>query len=407
MTETHSYRTVDTGKHSTRRDYSKVSGALELPNLVEIQTDSFDWFTKTGIKEVFDDIYPIQNYSGNIRLKLLDFKFEEPHYSPSESKYREVNYAAPLHANMELEIIDEDTGEVITRRENVFLGDFPMMTPTGTFIINGAERVIVSQIVRSPGAYFDIQTDDKTGKEMYDGELIPSRGTWLEFLTDDKKNALGRIMNMSVDRKRKILSTILLKCIGFSLNLERGEDAFSTKKAETFLKALGLPVYEDLINNNDDREFLNIYEAVYTSFFGPYEEIVNTLQADKTKTLENALLEMHKNQKQDEVPTIEGAATLMNAKFFDQKKYDLTPAGRYKLGKKLNVIDRVEHHVLAEDLLSADGTVLYKKGTKIEKAQRNILREELKKGSHVEAFPFRYSFSHPTVVEVETSDKLA
>ncbi|MBQ1477756.1 MAG: DNA-directed RNA polymerase subunit beta [Erysipelotrichaceae bacterium] len=407
MKETQSYRIVETGKHSTRRDYSKVSGSLELPYLVEIQTDSFDWFKKTGIKEVFDDIYPIQNYSGNIRLKLIDFEFEEPKYSVSESKYREVNYAAPLKANMELEIIDEDTGEVITRREEVFLGDFPMMTPTGTFIINGAERVIVSQIVRSPGAYFDTQTDDKTGRDMYDGELIPSRGTWLEFLTDDKKNALGRIMNMSVDRKRKILSTILLKCIGFALNLERGEDAFNVNKAKTFIKALGLPVHEDLINSNDDREFLNIYEAIYTSFFGPYEEIVNTLQADKTKTMENALLEMHKNQKQDEVPTIEGAATLMNAKFFDQKKYDLTPAGRYKLGKKLNVIDRIEHHVLAQDLLKADGSVLYKKGTLIEKAERNVLREELKKGSHVEAFPFRYSFSHPTIVEVPTADKLA
>ncbi len=407
MKETQSYRIVETGKHSTRRDYSKVSGSLELPNLVEIQTDSFDWFKNEGIREVFEDIYPISNYSGNVRLKLLDYEFGEPKYSVTESKYREVNYAAPLKANMELEIIDEDTGEVITRREEVFLGDFPMMTPTGTFIINGAERVIVSQIVRSPGAYFDVQTDDKTGREMFDGELIPSRGTWLEFLTDDKKNALGRVMNMSVDRKRKILSTILLKCIGFSLNLERGEDAFNTNRIKTFLKAFGLPVYDDLINSNDDREFLNIYEALYTSFFGPYEELVNTLQADKTKTMENALLEMHKNQKQDEVPTIEGAASLMNAKFFDQKKYDLTAAGRYKLGKKLNVIDRIEHHVLAEDLYKADGSILYKKGTLIEKAERNVLREYLKKGSHVTAFPYRYSFSHPTVVEVETSDKLA
>ena len=224
MTQT--YRIVESGKHSTRRDYSKVSGNLELPNLVEVQTDSFKWFTKEGIKEVFDDIYPIQNYSGNIRLKLLNFEFGEPKYSVAETKYREEDYRAPLKANMELEIIDEDTGEVITRKEEVFLGDFPMMTPTGTFIINGAERVIVSQIVRSPGAYFDTQMDDKTGKEAFSGELIPSRGTWLEFLTDDKKNALGRIMNMSVDRKRKILSTILLKCIGFSLNLERGEDGF-------------------------------------------------------------------------------------------------------------------------------------------------------------------------------------
>ena len=405
MTQT--YKTVKLGKHSSRRDYSKVSGALELPNLVEVQTDSFKWFTSEGIKEVFEDIYPIQNYGGNIRLKLLNFAFGEPKHTVAESKYREEDYRAPLNANMELEIIDEETGEVITRKEEVFLGDFPMMTPTGTFIINGAERVIVSQIVRSPGAYFDTAMDDKTGKDSFSGELIPSRGTWLEFFTDDKKNALGRLMNMSVDRKRKILSTILFKCIGFSLNLEKGEDGFDVEKVKTFIRAMGLDVYEDLINQNDDREFLNIYEAIYTSFLGAYEEITNTLQADKTKTTDAALLEMHKNQKQDEVPTVDGAASLMNAKFFDQKKYDLTAAGRYKLGKKLSVIDRMEHHVLAEDVLNADGSVLYKKGTMITKVERNVLREYLNKGSHVEAFPFRHSFSHPTVVEVPTTDKLA
>ena len=401
------YKILNSGRHSSRRDYSKVSGNLDLPNLVEVQTDSFKWFTTEGIKEVFDDIYPIQNYGGNIRLKLLNFEFGEPKYSVSETKYREEDYCAPLKANMELQIIDEETGDVITRKEEVFLGDFPMMTPTGTFIINGAERVIVSQIVRSPGAYFDIQTDDKTGKETFAGELIPSRGTWLEFLTDDKKNALGRIMNMSVDRKRKILSTILLKCIGFSLNFERGEDGFDIDRVKTFLKAMNLDVYEDLINQNDDREFLNIYEAIYTSFLGAYEEITNTLQADKTKTMDAALLEMHKNQKQDEVPTVEGAANLMNAKFFDQKKYDLTAAGRYKLGRKLSVVDRIEHHVLAQDVHKADGSILYRAGTAVEKEERNVLREQLAKGSHVEAFPFRHIFSHPTIVEVDTNNKLA
>ena len=282
-----------------------------------------------------------------------------------------------------------------------------MMTPTGTFIINGAERVIVSQIVRSPGAYFDNITDDKSGKESFYGELIPSRGTWLEFLTDDKKNALGRLMNMSVDRKRKIISTILLKCIGFSLNIEDGENCTDVEKMKTFLKAFGLDVHEDLIEQNDSREFLSIYEALYTSFLGAYEEIDNTLQADKTVTTEAALLEMHRNQKQDEVPTVDGAISLMNAKFFDQKKYDLTAAGRFKLGKKLNVIDRIENNVLAQDLYKADGSILFKKNTLIKKEERNILREELVKGSHVEAFPYRYSFSHPTIVEVETKDKLA
>ena len=405
--ETQSYTINELGKHSSRRDYTKVSGTLNLPNLVEIQTDSFNWFCNEGVREVFEDIYPIQNYGGNIKLNLIDYEFGEPKYSVAEAKYREVNYAAPLNANMELEITDNETGEVITKTENVFLGDFPMMTPTGTFVINGAERVIVSQIVRSPGAYFDMSIDDKTGRETFNGELIPSRGTWLEFLTDDKKTALGRIMNMSVDRKRKMLSTVLLKTIGFSLNPEKGEDGFSVDKVKKFIKAMGLTVYDDLIHQNDDREFLNIYEAIYTSFLGAYEEICNTLQADKTDTLDKALIEMHKNQKQDEVATVEGASTIMNAKFFDQKKYDLTPAGRYKLRKKLNVYERIENHNLAQDVYKADGTLLFKKGAHIGKNERNILKEELQYGSHVEVFPFRHSFSHPTIVEVDTKHKLA
>ena len=166
MTEKQTYHLTALGKDSYRRDYSKVSGGLALPNLVEIQTDSFRWFLTEGIKEVFEDIYPISNYGGNIRLKYLDYEFGKPKYSASEAKYREVNYAAPLRARMELEIINESTGELFTKNEEVFLGDFPMMTDTGTFIINGAERVIVSQIVRSPGAYFDATTDDKTNKEL-------------------------------------------------------------------------------------------------------------------------------------------------------------------------------------------------------------------------------------------------
>ena len=407
MTEKQTYHNVELGKHSTRRDYSKVSGKLDLPNLVEIQTDSFKWFVEEGIKEVFEDIYPIQNYSGNIRLKFIDYEFCEPKYTVTESKYREVNYAAPLKAKMELEIINEETGELFTKFEEVFLGEFPMMTETGTFIINGAERVIVSQIVRSPGAYFDIASDEKTGKEIFDNELIPSRGTWLEFVTDEKKTTTGRLLNMSVDRKRKILSTILFKAIGFSLNLEKGEDAFNVSRIKKLLTAMNLNIYDDLINQNDDREFLNIYEAIYTSFLGGYEEITNTLQADKAKTCNEALITMYENQKSDEVPTMDGAVNLMNAKFFDQKKYDLTKAGRYKLNKKLNVIDRMENNVIKEDIYKADGSVLYKAGTFITKNERNVLKEELTKGTHVYAFPFNHAFSHPDSILVDTENKLA
>ena len=156
-----SYRLVTTGKDTVRRDYTKYSGTLPIPNLVEIQTNSFDWFMKEGIREVFEEVYPIQNYSGNIRLKFIGYEFGEPKYSLDECKYREVNYTTPLKARMELEMVDSTTGEVIIKEDEVFLGEFPLMTNSGTFIINGAERVIVSQIVRSPGAYFKIGTDEK------------------------------------------------------------------------------------------------------------------------------------------------------------------------------------------------------------------------------------------------------
>ena len=165
MENKETYHVVQYGKKATRRDYSKVSSGLALPDLTEIQTASFEWFLKEGIREVFDDIYPITNFNENIRLKFLDYEIGEPKYSISECKYREASYNAPLRAKMELEILDQNTGEVITKWEDVFLGDFPLMTPTGTFIINGQERVIVSQIVRSPGAYFDIISEERTGKD--------------------------------------------------------------------------------------------------------------------------------------------------------------------------------------------------------------------------------------------------
>ena len=280
MEKNQSYRLVQMGKKAVRRDYSKVSGELDLPNLVEIQTDSFEWFQQEGMKEVFEEIYPISNYNENIRLKFMDYEFGTPKYSVNECKIREANYAAPIKAKMELEIDDPSTGERIIKHEEVFLGDFPLMTDSGTFIINGAERVIVSQIVRSPGAYFEIGTEDKTGKELYQSELIPSRGTWLEFMSDGKKQALGRILNMRVDRKRKILSTILLKAVGLSLNIEKGEDAFETSTFKTFLSSFGLSVNEEIEVVNEQREFLNLYLLMYSAFFGNYEELANTLRSE-------------------------------------------------------------------------------------------------------------------------------
>ena len=405
MENKQTYHVVHYGNKATRRDYSKVSSGLDLPDLVEIQTAAFDWFLRDGIKEVFDDVYPISNYAGNIRLKFLDYEFGEPKYSISECKYREVNYSAPLKGKMELEVMDPETGEVITKNEEVFLGDFPLMTPTGTFIINGAERIIVSQIVRSPGAYFDIESEERTGRDTYKCELIPSRGTWLEFMSDDKKAALGRILNVSIDRRRKVLSSILFKAIGLSLNLERGENAFDTTNMKKFLKALNLPVNSDVIVPEEEREFQNNYMLLYTAIFGNYEEVRNTLAADKTKTKNEALLTVYENQRADEIATIDGAITLMDAKFFDYRRYDLTKAGRYKVHKKLSILDRMEGLSLEKDLVSAEGKTLVKKGVVIDKELRNELRAEIDKGINCRALPFTHTFSHPSTAVMDTSWK--
>ncbi len=406
MAKKDSFKIVAEGKKATRRDYSKVSGQLDLPNLVEIQTNSYEWFQREGIREVFDEIYPIQNYAGNIKLNFLNYEFEEPKFNAVESQYREINYTAPLKAIMELEIEDNTTGELITKQEEVFLGDFPLMTESGTFIVNGAERVIVSQIVRSPGSYFSTGFEEKTGRETFASELIPSRGTWLEFLTEMKKQATGRILSMSIDRKRKILSTILFKAIGMSVDLDRTDDSFDATQMRKFLTALGREVDEEVVHDTDDKEFLELYLTLYGSYFGKYDEIENTLIQDKVHTTQEALLNIYENQRSDEIPTIDGSITLMNAKFFDSKRYDLTKAGRYKLGKKLFVVDRMSKKHLAHDILDCNGDVLYTAGTYVDREIRNDLRIQMSKGMHVSAFPYNTLFHHKDVVSIPTSYNL-
>ena len=402
MDSNKAYRIVNCGKKSTRRDYSKVSGKLELPNLVEIQTDSFKWFTRKGIQEVFEEVYPIENYGKNIKLNFIRYHFDEPKYNAEQSMYRECNYAAPLYAEMELEITDPETGELVTKNEEVFLGDFPLMTETGTFIINGAERVIVSQIVRSPGAYFSESYDDKTGKQNFECELIPSRGTWLEFMTEQKKTMSGRMINVSIDRRRKVLFSILFKAIGMSLNLEVNEDTLDTKDMETFLHAIGRK-WSDVAVDEENREYMNLYLLLYTAFFGKYEEVENSLLNDKVKTTQEALLSFYENQRSDEIPTLDGSITLMQAKFFDHRRYDLTKAGRYKLRKKLNAIARMDGMHLAHDIVDVNGNVYMEKGLMIHRDERNALREELAKGPYCTAYPFRAEFHEADVVMIPTS----
>ncbi len=392
------YRIVPEGKKAFRRDYSKVSGKLELPNLVEIQTNSYDWFIKNGIEEVFSEIFPIESFNKNIKLKYKGYHFDPAKYNAEESMEKECNYAAPLYVDMELEIVNEN-GEVITKDDTVFLGDFPLMTETGTFIINGAERVIVSQIVRSPGAYFSESYDNKTGRQNYACELIPSRGTWLEFMTEQKKNTNGRALNVSIDRRRKILASIFLKALGMSFSLEKGEDAFETRELNQFLQAIDKAPNHP-ITDEGNREYMNQYLMLFNSFFGKNEEIENTLLADKVKTTEEALLSFYENQRSDEIPTLEGSITLMQAKFFDPRRYDLTKAGRYKLGKKLNAYARTMNATLAHDIIGVDGQVVLPAGTHVTRDERDALAAALAKGSYMNPYPFKPEFLESDIVEI-------
>ena len=314
----------------TRRNYSRISGSLELPNLVEIQTNSYKWFKEVGIKEVFDDIYPITNFNETLSLEFVDCAFDEPKYSVNESKDRDANYAAPIRATLRL--INSGTGEI--KEQEVFMGDFPLMTDSGTFIINGAERVIVSQLVRSPGAYF-ADAIDKSGKTVFEGSIIPSRGTWLEFENDAKD-----VLNVRIDRNRKIPGTVLLRALGLSSN-------------------------EDIID-----------------VFGDHEFILNTLAKDNTTNTEEALIEIYNKLRPGEAATLEGATSLLYTRFFDPKRYDLAKAGRFKFKKKLSLLDRIAGRVLAEDVKDVDGNVVCTKGTVITNEVIDTLRPVFEAGAH-------------------------
>ena len=314
----------------TRRNYSRISGSLELPNLVEIQTNSYKWFKEVGIKEVFDDIYPITNFNETLSLEFVDCAFDEPKYSVNESKDRDANYAAPIRATLRL--INSGTGEI--KEQEVFMGDFPLMTDSGTFIINGAERVIVSQLVRSPGAYF-ADAIDKSGKTVFEGSIIPSRGTWLEFENDAKD-----VLNVRIDRNRKIPGTVLLRALGLSSN-------------------------EDIID-----------------VFGEHEFILNTLAKDNTTNAEEALIEIYNKLRPGEPATLEGATNLLYTRFFDPKRYDLAKAGRFKFKKKLSLLDRIAGRILAEDVKDIDGNVVCTKGTVVTNEVVDKLRPVFEAGAH-------------------------
>jgi DNA-directed RNA polymerase subunit beta len=298
-----------------RASFAKEKEVLSMPNLIEVQKDSYRWFMEEGLKEVFEDISPITDFSGNMSLEFLDFNLNgEPKYTIDEAKERDATYSAPLKVRTRL--TNEETGEV--QDHEIFMGDFPLMTETGTFVINGAERVIVSQLVRSPGIYY-AKTLDKMGKPLYSCTVIPNRGAWLEYETDSND-----VFNVRVDRTRKIPVTVLIRALGV------GTDA----------------------------EIIDM--------FGEDPKLLATMERDIAKNKDDGLIEIYKRIRPGEPPTVESSESLLNAMLYDNKRYNLARVGRYKFNKKLALRARVLGQKLAEDVVDPNGEVLATAGTVID-----------------------------------------
>lgn len=326
---------VQYGRHRQRRSFAKISEVLELPNLIEIQSSSYQWFLDEGLKEMFQDISPIEDFAGNLSLEFIDYSLGEPKYSVEESKERDATYSAPLR--VKLRLLNKETGEV--KDQDVFMGDFPLMTEVGTFIINGAERVIVSQLVRSPSVYYSAKLD-KNGKKGFTATVIPNRGAWLEYETDAKD-----VVYVRIDRTRKLPVTVLLRALGF------GSD-------------------QEIIDLIGDNEYLR-----------------NTLEKDNTETVEKALLEIYERLRPGEPPTVENAKSLLYSRFFDPKRYDLANVGRYKMNKKLHIKNRLFGQRLAETLADPEtGEIIAEKGTVLDRRELDKLIPYLEKGTGFKTF---------------------
>jgi DNA-directed RNA polymerase subunit beta len=338
---------VQYGKRA-RRSYARINEVLEVPNLIEIQQRSYQWFLDEGLREMFQDISPIQDFTGNLVLEFIDYNLGEPKYSVDDSKERDVTYAAPLRVKVRL--FNKETGEL--KEQEVFMGDFPLMTDTGTFIINGAERVIVSQLVRSPSVYFSAKVD-KNGKRVYTATVIPNRGAWLELETDAKD-----IIYVRIDRTRKIPVTVLLRALGF------GTDA----------------------------EIIDL--------LGDGEHIRNTLDKDNTDSTEKALIEIYERLRPGEPPTLDNAKSLLIARFFDPKRYDLANVGRYKINKKLHIKNRLFNQRLAETLIDPEtGEIIAEAGQIIDRRILDSILPHLENGVGFKTFGVAKS-----VTEVDTFD---
>jgi DNA-directed RNA polymerase subunit beta len=314
---------VQLGKR-TRMSYSRIDEVLEMPNLIEVQKNSYKWFLEKGLQEVFDDVSPITDYTENLVLEFVDYYFDEnPKYSVEECKDRDVTYSKPLKVRVRL--INRETGEV--KEQEVFMGDFPIMTDQGTFVINGAERVIVSQLVRSPGVYY-AETIDKTGKPLYSATLIPNRGAWLEYETDSND-----IMYVRVDRTRKINVTVLLRALGYGTDIQ--------------LKEL----------------------------LGEDERLLATIDSDNANSVEEGLLEIYKRLRPGEPPTVESANQLLRSLLFDSKRYDLARVGRYKFNKKLALSARISGRVAAATVVDPNsGEILAEAGERISREKADEIQ---------------------------------
>ena len=321
------YKLKQSGDYRQRRNFSMIKNSLELDNLLQIQKESYQWFTKTGIKEVFEDLLPIESFSGSLSLDFVDYEFDTPRYSLKECKDRQITYASPL--KVQARLFNNETGEV--KEQEIFLGDMPLMTESGTFIINGAERVIVSQLVRSPSVYYSKEID-KNGKPVFASKVIPTRGTWLEYETDAKD-----VIYVRIDRTRKVPITTLLRAFGLSA----------------------------------DEEIIDV--------FGQNEFLKNTIEKDSTKNTDEALIEIYEKLRPGEPTTLDSSKNQLITRFFDNFRYDLAKVGRYKFNKRLNITDRLLNNVLAQDII-VDGETIFTDGTKITKEVYEKLQELLANG---------------------------
>ncbi len=321
------YKIKQSGDYRKRRNFSMIKNSLELDNLLQIQKESYQWFVTEGVKEVLEDFSPVESFSGSLSLEFNDYVFDTPRYSIKECKDRQITYAAPL--KVQTRLFNNETGEV--KEQEIFLGDMPLMTDSGTFVINGAERVVVSQLVRSPSVYFSKEVD-KNGKPVFASKVIPTRGTWLEYETDAKD-----VLYVRIDRTRKVPLT-------------------------TLLRAFGLSSDKDILDLFDNNEYLK-----------------NTIERDSTKNTDEALIEIYEKLRPGEPTTLDSSKNQLITRFFDNFRYDLAKVGRYKFNQRLNITDRLVGKVLAQDIV-IDGEVKFADGTLLTKEVVLELDKYLKDG---------------------------